>query len=196
MRKRGRTSTLEGEVPESIRMTSWVKGDRRHGQLLSLPGQHPANIRDSTITAVIPEDDESERKSSVQIHEDKPPTLIYPRGLHESPLLSQEGIDSYSPGSLHNPLSPVHPPDFLAAPPTPRYIPPVRGLQKQFSFIQGRAKQSDEELVGLVHATRNEDLEEKESNSPESDESSDWEHPERTTGTRRTGKTGRTYDMV
>ena len=57
------------------------------------------------------------------------------------------------------PLSPVETPDFLSAPPTPRYTIPKRPhIEKQFSFGRGKGRKNltEEETIGLVAAGRNE----------------------------------------
>jgi hypothetical protein len=154
--------------------------------------------RESTIREVPAEEDSEQRKSSVQFNPTAPHTHIYP------PLNPQkygddhiEEVDFSRRGGLHNPLSPVATPDFISAPPTPRYN--VRGsVQKTFSFGSGgRKRRTEEETIGLVEAGRDEgmnDYDDKGSASPHSEPTEDSDYEKQDVGT--TGRRQRSYDML
>ena len=121
------------------------------------------SLRDSTIREVPVEEEQG--RSSVQFDPDAPITHIYPpRQTPPDDKFGAENDDleeiDYSSRGQHNPLSPVTTPDFISAPPTPRYNVSKRGgqVQKQFSF--GRAARgkslTQEETMGLVQAGQNE----------------------------------------
>jgi len=156
--------------------------------------------------------EEEDRRSSVQFDPTAPITHIYPprrRGTDEKleeEYESEEMVEYPTRrGSQHMPLSPVEPPDFLSAPPTPRYAISKRRagphLEKQFSFGKGRGRRNltEEETIGLVEAGRNEGgLSNDERDSRESLHSEDsdtgetihhYEHP-------LTGGGTKPYDMV
>jgi hypothetical protein len=148
----------------------------------------------------VPAEEEDMRKSSVQFDPTAPVTHIYP------PRPEKFGPeDEFEEGDLsrsHNPLSPVPAPEFISAPPTPRYnIGKRGGIQKQFSFGKvGRKQLTEEETVGLVEAGRNEGaMSDRESGSHHSEEHS--EHSEESDfetgrGPSTSGRgTHRPYDM-
>jgi hypothetical protein len=160
----------------------WTREHRKDGRFLNVPSTWgEQSLRESTIREVPPEE---ERKDSVQFDPTAPVTHIYPR--RESPEKLAPNTEEYElerRGS-HNPLSPVEPPGFLSAPPTPRYNTPRRpNVQKQFSFgRQGKKRLTQEETIGLVEAGRNEGhtSDEKESlHSVHSDEEEDSSDSER-----------------
>ena len=84
-----------------------------------------------------------------------PPKRLSPEKYGDDHI---EEVDFSRRGGLHNPLSPVNTPDFISAPPTPRYN--VRGsVHKTFSFGSGgRTRRTEEETIGLVEAGRNEEV--------------------------------------
>jgi hypothetical protein len=175
-------------------------GSRKDGHFFDLP--HDFGRRESTIREV-PAEDES--RSSVQFDPTAPVTHIYPPRRTSSPEKygledNVEEVD-YSRTQIHNPLSPVAAPDFLSAPPTPRYPTPKRAnVQKTFSF--GRSGKSpgktvgltEEETMGLVLAGQNEaGASDRDTDSPqhtEHSEESDFEAEE--SSGRRMGKS---YEM-
>jgi len=103
--------------------------------------------------------------------------------------------------SSHNPLSPVDPPDFLSAPPTPRYPVSNRpNLSQPFSFRKiGRKQLTEEETMGLVHAGQEAGIQDAhkitESSQSTSDDS-DSDGKEDYHGRGQTRRAGRSYDMV
>lgn len=116
---------------------------------------------------------EEEGKSSVQFDPNAPVTHIYPpRQARADKLSPEDGTEEvdYSEREAHNPLSPVDTPDFLSAPPTPRYTIPKRtAIQKQFSFARaGKKHLTEEETVGLVQAGQSEGVPSEESDERES----------------------------
>jgi len=135
--------------------------------------------------------EEEQRKSSVQFDPNAPVTHIYPprRTLSPEKLDEEDHVQEVEiprRGS-HAPLSPVPIPEFISAPPTPRYVVPKRtGVQKQFSFGKGGRKQlTEEETMGLVEAGRNEGgMSDRETVSQHSEhsetEDSDYERDRRT----------------
>lgn len=167
VRRAGRASTIDATGvagAPSIRLQN-RKPSRRDGHFMNVPSEWGNLGRESTIREV---PDEEERKSSVQFDPTAPVTHIYPP-RRQTPEKIQEEYEeeemteyaSTRRGSHHMPLSPVEPPDFLSAPPTPRYnIAKRSNIEKQFSFGQGRGRGrknlTEEETIGLVEAGRNE----------------------------------------
>ena len=164
--------------------------------------------RQSTIRVVTPEEEEEQRKSSVQFDPSAPVTRIYPAKdttttatSTENQLLRDRTEEDSSPSKrYHNPLSPVMPPDFISAPPTPRYAIPERSiLHKQFSFGRtGKTMPTEEETMGLVQAEEREqavsdDIDDGQVyRSPsQRSEGSDFENVERTPQKKKQ----RSYDM-
>lgn len=188
----------------------WNRENRKDGHFLNVPsewGQHPGNIRDSTIVEVPPEED-ADRKSSVHFNPNAPVTHIYPprQTSPEKQSIAEEHLETTDwtrRGSAHNPLSPVEPPGFLSAPPTPRYTVPKRSnVQKQYSFGRsGRQNLTEEETIGLVKAGQNEGVasegDDEFVESPErTSEDSDSDSRERDRAAKPGRGTGRSYDMM
>jgi hypothetical protein len=137
----------------------------------------------------------------MQFDPEAPITHIYPPRRDSKPLTNVEEYEMERRGS-HNPLSPVEPPGFLSAPPTPRYnISKKANVSKTFSFGRQGKRLTQEETIGLVEAGRNEGQmsDEKDSVSLHSEEDSDSERErerinfEASTGARRGA---RPYDML
>ena len=134
---------------------------RKDGHFFDLPPDF--SRRESTIREVPSED---EPRSSVQFDPTAPVTHIYPPRNPTSPdkYAPEDNVEEadYLRTQAHNPLSPVATPDFLSAPPTPRYpISKRSAVQKTFSFGRagksaGRTKLTEEETMGLVTAGQNE----------------------------------------
>jgi hypothetical protein len=173
---------------------------RKDGHFFDLPPDF--GRRESTIREV-PAEEES--RSSVQFDPSAPVTHIYPPRRTSSPDKYRLGDNleevDYSRTQAHNPLSPVAAPDFLSAPPTPRYpIPKRANVQKTYSF--GRSGKSagktagltEEETMGLVLAGQNEaGASDRDTDSPhhtEHSEESDFEAEES-----RGGRRGKPYEM-
>lgn len=163
LRKSGRASKVDatGAAP-AIRLQSqiWKRDVQKDGHFINVPSEWAAMQRESTIREVPAEE---EGRSSVQFDPTAPVTYIYPprrQNPEEREYESQEMVDYPTRrGSHHMPLSPDEPPDFLSAPPTPRYtIPKRQHLEKQFSFGRGKGRKNltEEETIGLVQAGRNE----------------------------------------
>lgn len=170
VRRTGRTTSVD-TTGNAIPLPSWRRGRDGHSEW---------SRRESTIREV---PSEEERKSSVHFDPTAPVTHIYPpRRLSFDKIREDDYVEELDMSRSHNPLSPVTTPDFLSAPPTPRYNVASRsGLQKQFSFGRtGRKHLTEEETIGLVEAGKHEGMEEedhheRESNTPQSEHSEDIE---------------------
>lgn len=220
VRRRDRPSGIDGpEISSPIDLSSrntwrWnrerTEAARKDGHFgPNQWGAHPGNLRGSTIVEVPPEH-EDHRRSSVHFNPNAPVTHIYPprKSSPEKQAITEENIETIDWGrrGSHNPLSPVNPPDFRSAPPTPRYtVNPKRStVQKQFSFGRGggRKNLTEEETMGLVEAGQNEGSYPPESEtyveSPQgSPEDSGSESRERyEDSTKRGHRAGRSYDMM
>jgi hypothetical protein len=161
IRKSGRASKVDatGAAP-AIRLQSrkWKRDVLKDGHFINVPSEWAAMQRESTIREVPAEE---EGRSSVQFDPTAPVTHIYPPRRQSPEDNGSEEMVEYPTrrGSHHMPLSPVETPDFISAPPTPRYTIPKRPhIEKQFSFGRGkgRKKLTEEETIGLVEAGRNE----------------------------------------
>lgn len=181
-----------------IPMKSFRRGSRNDGHFFNLPADF--GRRESTIREVPAEE---EPRSSIQFDPTAPVTHIYPpRKTSPQKYQLEDNVEEvdYSRTQIHNPLSPVPTPDFLSAPPTPRYpIPNRASVQKTFSF--GRAGKSprrtgltEEETMGLVVAGQNEagasDRDTDSPNHTEQSEESDFESEEQ-----RRRSLGKSYEM-
>jgi hypothetical protein len=134
-----------------------------------------SDFRESTIREVPSE--ESEPRSSVHFDPEAPVTHIYPPRKPSPEKLKALGdhIEHIGSKREHNPLSPAITPDFISAPPTPRYpIPKKANLHKQFSFGSRENRHlTEEETMGLVQAGEHEG--EGDPDSPTSDRSEEYE---------------------
>ena len=167
-------------------MKSFRQGSRNDGRFFNIPPDF--GRRESTIREV---PSEEEPRSSVQFDPTAPVTHIYPlRKTSPDKYRLEDNVAEidYSRTQVHNPLSPVATPDFLSAPPTPRYPIPKRApVQKTFSFGRagrspGRTGLTEEETIGLVVAGQNEagasDRDTDSPNHTERSEESDFESEE------------------
>ena len=174
IRRPARTSDIDstGTAGAPIRLSNrstWRRYNRNQptdGHFLNVP----SDWSKETIREVPAEE---ERRSSIQFDPNAPITHIYPprqtRAHKLSPEDGTEEVD-HSEREAHNPLSPVDTPDFLSAPPTPRYTIPKRtAVQKQFSFSRaGKRNLTEEETIGLVEAGQTEGVASEESDERES----------------------------
>lgn len=158
--------------------------------------------RESTIREVPAE--EERRKSSVQFDPTAPHTHIYPPRRMSPEYSGGDHVDEVEFSRSHNPLSPVAMPDFMSAPPTPRYNVskrPSAQLQKSFSFGKsGRKKLTEEETIGLVEAGRNEggmsdENDDKNSETQHSDHTEDSDYERHDVGVLGRGPR-KPYDML
>jgi hypothetical protein len=188
VRRPSRSTNVDPSLTGSpIPLKNRRRGSRKDGHFFDLPSDF--GRRESTIREVPAEE---EPRSSVQFNPAAPVTHIYPPRTAQSPEKYNledrvEEVD-HSGQQTHNPLSPVPTPDFLSAPPTPRYpIPKRANVQKTFSFGRaakspGRTVLTEEETMGLVKAGQNEGtMCDKDSESPhqtEHSEESDFEADE------------------
>jgi hypothetical protein len=205
VRRGGRATNVDAGTGEPIHLQNRGASRRnREGQKDGDSGKMPSEWahRESTIREVPPEEERKASMSSVQFDPSAPVTHIYPP-KEKGPEL---GALYFEPrerqGSLHAPLSPVETPDFLSAPPTPRYTVPKRPVvQKQFSFGRGKKRLTEEETIGLVQAGRlegggSDDNDDRETGSPErhsGDSDSEGRIHYATPTAKRPGKS---YDML